>query len=279
MDSHSKSGPASSLSIAYLQGMVNQVHLPSSSASNNALSTISSTSPTWLLDSTCCNHMTSSPDVVPLHTSTSLQESQTFHEASSNPLWQQAMKEELDALHKTGTWDLVDLPSGKSAISCKWVYKIKTRSDGTVDRYKARLVARGFTQEYGIDYEETFAPARLSSVKTLIVVSAARKWPLFHMDVKNAFLKGEILEEFYMKLPPSYSHPPGFPHRVFRQRRALYGLKLAPQAWFAKFSSTISQHGFSSSSLDTALFFRQSGHGITILLLYVDDMIITCDDM
>ena len=89
----------------------------------------------------------------------SLQEPQTFHEASSNPLWQQAMKEELDALHKTGTWDLVDLPFRKSAIDCKWVYKIKTRSDGTVDRYKARLVARGFTQEkYGIDYEETFAP-------------------------------------------------------------------------------------------------------------------------
>ena len=81
------------------------------------------------------------------------------------------MKEELDALHKTRTWDLVDLPSGKSAIGCKWVYKIKTRSDGIVDSYKARLGAQGFTQEYGIDYEETFAPvARLSSVKTLIAV-------------------------------------------------------------------------------------------------------------
>ena len=171
----------------------------------------------------------------------SLQEPQTFSEASSNPLWQQAMKEELDVLHKTGTWDLVDLPSGKSAIDCKWLYKIKTRSDGTVDRYKAQLISRGFTQEYGIDYEETFAPvARLSSVKTLIVVSAARKWPLFHMDVKNAFLNGELLEEVYMKLPPGYSHPLGFPHRVCRLRRALYGLKQAPRAWFAKFSSTIS---------------------------------------
>ena len=95
------------------------------------------------------------------------------------------MKEELDALHKTVTWDLVDLPSGKSAIGCQWVYKIKTRSDGTIDRYKARLVARGFTQEYGIDYEETFAlVARLSSIRTLISVSVARKWPLFQMDVK-----------------------------------------------------------------------------------------------
>ena len=99
------------------------------------------------------------------------------------------------------------------------------------------------------------------------------------MDVKNAFLNGDLSEEVYMKLPPGYSHPPGFPHRVFRLRRALYGLEHAPRAWFAKFSSTISQHGFSGSSFDTTLFLRQSGHGITILLLYVDDMIITGDDM
>ena len=204
----------------------------------------------------------------------------TFHEASFNPLWQQAMKEELDALHKTGTWDLVDLPSGKSTIGCKWVYKIKTRSDGTVDCYKAHLIARGFTQEYGIDYEETFSlVARLSSIRTLIAVSTACKWPLFQMDVKNVFLNVELLEEVYMKLPLGYSHPPGFPYRVFRLRRKLYGLKQAPRAWFANFSSTISQHGFSGSSFDTALFLRQSGHGITILLLYVDDMIITGDDM
>ena len=135
-------------------------------------------------------------------------------------------------------------------------------------------------QEYEIDYEETFAyVARLSSVKTLIVVSAARKWLHFQMDVKNAFLNGELSEKVYLKLPPGYSHPSGFPHRVFRLQRALYGLKQAPRAWFAKFSSTISQHGFSGSSFDTTLFLRRSDHGITILLLYVDDMIITSDDM
>ena len=99
------------------------------------------------------------------------------------------------------------------------------------------------------------------------------------MDVKNAFLNGDLSEEVYMKLPPGYSHPPGFSHRVFRLRRALYGLEHAPRAWFAKFSSTISQHGFSGNSFDITLFLRQYGHGITILLLYVDDMIITGDDM
>ena len=121
--------------------------------------------------------------------------------------------------------------------------------------------------------------ARLSSIMTLIAVFAARKWPLFQMDVKNVFLNGELLKEVYMKLPPGYSHPPRFPHRVFRLRRALYGLKQAPRAWFLKFSFTISQHGFSRSSFDTALFLRWSDHGITILLLYVDDIIITGDDM
>ena len=99
------------------------------------------------------------------------------------------------------------------------------------------------------------------------------------MDEKNVFLNGELLEEVYMKLPPGYSHPPGFPHKVFQLQHALYGLKQAPRAWFAKSSSTISQHGFSGSSFDTTLFLRRFGHGITILLLYVDDMIIIGDDM
>ena len=139
------------------------------------------------------------------------------------------MKEELDASHKTGTWDLVDLLSRKTSIGCKWVFKIKTRSDGTVDCYKARLVAMGFTHKYGIDYEETFAPvAQLSSVRTFIAIYVARKWPLFQVDVKNAFRNGELSEEVYMKLPPDYSHPPGFPHRVCQLRRTLYGLKQAP---------------------------------------------------
>ena len=139
---------------------------------------------------------------------------------------------------------------------------------------------RGFTHEYEIDYEETFAPvARLSSIRTLIDICAARKWPLFQMDVKNDFLNGELSEEVYMKLPPGYSHPLGFPHRVCRLQWTLYGLKQAPRAWFAKFSSTISQQCFSGSSFDTTLFMRRSDHGIIILLLYVDDVIITGDDM
>jgi hypothetical protein len=154
-----------------------------------------------------------------------LHEPHTYREANINPFWQQAMTDELDALHKTHTWDMTTLPPDKSAVGCKWVYKIKTRADGFVERYKARLVTKGFTQEYDIDYEETFAPvARLTSVRSLLTVAAVRHWPLFQMDVKNAFLNGDHLEEVYMQPPFGY---PNSQNQVCRLRRALYGLKQA----------------------------------------------------
>ena len=109
------------------------------------------------------------------------------------------MKEELDALTKNHTWDLVTLPPGQFVVGCKWIYKIKIRSDGSIECYKARLVAKVFTQEYGINYEETFTlVACISFVRALLAVVAARKWDIFQMDVKNAFLNGELSEEVYM---------------------------------------------------------------------------------
>ena len=138
-----------------------------------------------------------------------LHEPHSYREASSNPLWQAAMTEELDALSRNRTWDLVDLPPDKSIVGYKWVFKIKTRSDGSIERYKARLVVKGFIQEYGIDYEETFTlVASLSSVCTLLAVAASHQWNLFQMDVKNAFLNRDLSEEVYMQPPPGLSHPP-----------------------------------------------------------------------
>jgi len=183
----------------------------------------------------------------------------------------------LDALTKTHTWDLVGLPSGKSAVGCKWVYKIKTRSDRSVERYKARLVAKGFSQKYSIDYEETFAHvARLTSVRSLLAAVVVRHWQLFQMDVKNAFLNGDLAEEVYMHPPPGYDQPP---HTVCRLHRALYGLKQAPQAWFAKFSCVVAQQSFVPSAYDSGLFLHTTGAGIILTLLYVDDRIITGDDL
>ena len=155
-----------------------------------------------------------------------LHEPHTYPEASTDPLWQIAMKNELDALSKNHTWDLVILPLGKFVVGCKWIYKIKTRFDGSIERYKTRLVAKGFTQEYEIDYEETFTPvARISFVRALLTVAAASKWDLFQMDVKNAFLNGDLSEEVYMQPPPGLSVKS---NKVCHLRRALYGLKQAP---------------------------------------------------
>ena len=133
------------------------------------------------------------------------------------------MKEELDALTKNHTWDLVTLPSGQFLVGCKWIYKIKPRSNGSIKRYKTHLVAKGFTQEYGIDYEETFAPvARISSVRALLAVATASKWDLFKMDVKNVFLNGDLSEQVYMQPPLDLSIES---NKVCHLRRALYGLK------------------------------------------------------
>ncbi|KAJ9565671.1 hypothetical protein OSB04_001637 [Centaurea solstitialis] len=182
-----------------------------------------------------------------------------YKEASSSSHWQAAMQEELQALDKAQTWDSVPLPPGKRPIGSKWVFKIKTKSDCSIDRYKARLVAKGFNQKYGIDYEETFAPVAC----------------ITSMDVKNAFLNGDLSEEVYMNPPPGVSLPTG---HVFRLRKALYGLKQSPRAWFEKFSTTVLSLGFSASNYDSGLFTRTTDAGTILLLLYVDDMIITGSD-
>ena len=134
---------------------------------------------------------------------------------------------------------MVDLPPDQSIIGYRWVYKIKTKADGSVEWYKALLVAKGFTQEYGIDYEETFAfVAHLTSVRCLIVLAVVHHWPLYQMDVKNASLNRDLQEEVYIQPPPGY---PYLGSQVCRLHHALYGLKQAPRAWFENFSSVIAQ--------------------------------------
>ena len=163
-------------------------------------------------------------------------------------------------------------------VGCnKWIYKIKIRFDGSIEHYKTRLVAKGFTQEYGIDYEETFGPvARISFVHALLAVVAASKWNLFQMDVKNAFFNEDLSEEVYMQLPFGLSVES---NKICHFRRALYGLKQAPRVWFAKFSSTLSRLGYMASNYDSTLFLCCTNKCITLLLLYVDDMIIIGDDL
>ena len=161
-------------------------------------------------------------------------------------------------------------------VGCKWIYKIKTCFDGSTKHYKARLVAKGFTQEYVINYEKTFAlVVRISSIRALLTVAISSKCDLFQMDVKNASLNGDLSEEVYMQPPPGLSVDS---NKVCHLRHALYGLKQAPRSWFAKFSSTISHLGYMVSHYDSALLLHRTDKSIILLLLYVNDMIITSDD-
>ena len=123
-------------------------------------------------------------------------------EAKSNKEWKEAMEEELRALEKNGTWEVCDLPPGKKPVGCKWVYTIKHKADGTIDSYKARLVVKGYTQTYGIDYFKTFSPVvKIDTIRVLFSVAANKDWPLHQFDVKNAFLHTDLKEEVYMDGP------------------------------------------------------------------------------
>ena len=118
-----------------------------------------------------------------------------IQETMSDPKWKVAAMEEMSALVKNNTWEIVKLPLNKRVVGCRWVFAIKHNADGSVERYKARLVEQGFTQTYGIDYEETFAPvAKLNSIRVLISLAVNLDWPLLQLDIKNAFLNGDLDE-------------------------------------------------------------------------------------
>ena len=204
----------------------------------------------------------------------------TLSEALQDDNWVQAMKAEMDALEKNQTWDLVLLPRGKKPVGCRWVFTTKYNSDGTLERYKARLVAKGYTQTYGVDYMETFAPvAKMNTVRVLLSLAANFGWQLHQFDVKNAFLHGDLEEEIYMEIPPGFN-PSSKPGTVCRLKKALYGLKQSPRAWFGRFSKAMLSMGYKQSQGDHTLFIRRSSSGgVTILLVYVDDIVITGDDI
>ena len=201
-----------------------------------------------------------------------------WREAKNDPKWHEAMMEEMSALEKNKTWELVPFPTGKKVVSCKWVNAVKQDPFGKVERYKARLVAKGYSQTYGIDYDETFAPvAKMSTVRTLISCAANFDWPLYQLDVKNAFLHGDLQEEVYMEIPPGFSTSQT-KGKVLRLKKSLYGLKQSPRAWFDRFRRAMCGMGYKQCNGDHTLFYRHRGKKIAILVVYVDDIIITGDD-
>jgi Reverse transcriptase (RNA-dependent DNA polymerase) len=139
--------------------------------------------------------------------------------------WKKAMFEEIRALVKNDTWDMVPRPSNKNKVGCKWIYSTKHTPEGKINTFKARLVAKGYTQTYGVDYEETFAPvAKMNIVITLISCAVNLGWDLFQLDVKNAFLYGDLKEEVFMEIPPGFGNE-RLNGKVCRLKRSLYELK------------------------------------------------------
>jgi len=188
------------------------------------------------------------------------------------------MNEEMEALQKNATWELVPLPKGMKTVGCRWVFTVKLNPDGSIDRYKARLVAKGYTQRYGVDYQDTFAPvAKINTIRILISIAANRDWPLQQFDVKNAFLNGDLEEEVYMELPPGVNSNLG-KGEVCRLKKSLYGLKQSPRAWFGRFSATMKEFGYKQSNSDHTLFIKHNEGRVTALIVYVDDMVMTGDD-
>ena len=182
----------------------------------------------------------------------------------------------MKALKKNETWDLTLLPEGKRSVGSKWVFTIKYNVDGSVERYKARLVARGFTQTYGLDYEETFAPvAKLNTVRVLLSLAANLDWSLRQFDVKNAFLNGELEEEVFMEVPPGFEEMKK-DGRVCKLKKSIYGLKQSPRAWFERFTKAVKEHGYSQAHFDHTMFYKHTqASKIAILIVYVDGIVLT----
>jgi hypothetical protein len=204
---------------------------------------------------------------------TSIVEPKNIDEAIIDEFWLLAMQEELNQFTRNDVWDLVPRSKNISTIGTKWIFRNKLDEHGNVVRNKARLVAQGYSQEEGIDYDETYAPvARLESIRLLLAYACYMNFKLYQMDVKNAFLNGFIKEEVYVEQPPGFENEK-FPNHVFKLKKALYGLKQAPRAWYERLRDFLLTSGFSIGKIDTTLFIKRVNSDILLIQVYVDDII------
>ncbi|WKA13118.1 hypothetical protein VitviT2T_030450 [Vitis vinifera] len=185
------------------------------------------------------------------------------------------MDEELEALHKNKTWVLVPRTLDMHVNGSKWVFKPKLKPDGSLDHLKACVVAKGYHQVDGLDYTETFSPViKLGTIRMVITIALVKKWPIRQLDVKNAFLHGLISKDIHMEQPPRMADLK-HPSHVCKLQKALYALKQAPRAWFDRFNDFLLKNGFFCSLANPSLFIFHSNLGTLILLLYVDDILLT----
>ncbi|GJU46168.1 retrovirus-related pol polyprotein from transposon TNT 1-94 [Tanacetum coccineum] len=205
-------------------------------------------------------------------------EPSTLQEALNNPdasFWKEAMQEEIKALHKNKTWELVPLPGGRKPIGNKWVYKIKRNGDDQVERYHARQVVKGYAQKEGIDFNEIFSPVvRMTTVRVVLEMCATYDLHLEQLDVKTAFLHGNLKDEIYMLQPEGFKQKRK-DNLVCRLNKSLYGLKQAPRCWYKRFDSFIRSLEYNRLHADPCAYFKRfENNDFIILLLYVDDMLV-----
>ena len=200
-------------------------------------------------------------------------------ESVNSTKWIDAMKDELKSMEQNEVWDLVKLPEGCKRVGCKWVFKTKRDSYGNIERHKARLVAKGYTQKDGIDYKETFSPvSKKDSLRIIMALVAHYDLELHQMDVKTAFLNGNLEEEVYMDQPEGFSVK-GKEDMVCKLKRSIYGLKQASRQWYLKFNDTITSFGFKENIVDRCIYLKISGSKFIFLVLYVDDVLLATNDL
>jgi hypothetical protein len=189
--------------------------------------------------------------------------------------WEKAMKEELDSIEENKTWELIDLPHGRKAVGSKWVYKIKRDENGKIVRYKARLVAQGFSQKFGIDYDEVFAPvARSTTLRLLLSVAGKRNYVVRHYDIKTAFLNGKLEEEVYLKQPLGFQKG----NKVYRLKKSLYGLKQAARVWNQTLHEALVTNGCIQNQTDRCLYIWKNNDKVCYILVHVDDLLAAGSD-
>ncbi|TLX66435.1 hypothetical protein E9993_23415, partial [Labilibacter sediminis] len=183
------------------------------------------------------------------------------------------MQDELAEFEHNNVWDLVPTPQGVSVVGSLWVYRNKSDEDGVIVRNKARLVVKGYSQQEGIDYDETFAPvARIEAIRIFLAFAAHKNFKVYQMDVQCAFLNGEIDREVYVQQPPGFEDPK-FPDHCYKLQKAVYGLKQAPRAWYGTLSKFLEESNFKRGSIDPTLFRKIHNKHLIVVQIYVDDII------
>ncbi|CAI7829658.1 unnamed protein product [Closterium sp. NIES-54] len=193
-------------------------------------------------------------------------------ESSDAEEWKKTMESELKSIEENGTWELVELPEGRKAITSKWLFKIKSDADGKIERYKSRLVEKGYQQKEKVDYKEFFSPVvKPTTLRTLLAGATIKGWVVKQIDVTTAFLNGVLEEEIISTQSEGYDDGSG---RVLRLKKALYGLKQAPRQWYLKLRGVLEEIGFTPSSADHSLFMLGEGEQRSFMVVYVDEILI-----